>query len=145
MGENGLNTNLASEFYVLSMLHRIGCKAYLTLGNKKSVDVVIERGEKILTVDVKGLQGTSSFPIDNWDKKHKNHFLIFVSFIGKITDPSCLPEVYIVPSLELEKKHEELNGKSLIYKNPKGNRIVIQLSKLRKLKNKYKNKWNYLK
>ena len=34
------NTNLASEFYVLSMLHRLGSDASLTLGNKKSVDIV---------------------------------------------------------------------------------------------------------
>lgn len=27
------NTNLASEFYVLSMLHRLGCDASLSLGN----------------------------------------------------------------------------------------------------------------
>ena len=37
------NTNLASEFYVLSMLHRFGCNASLTLGNKKSVDIVVVR------------------------------------------------------------------------------------------------------
>ena len=33
------NTNMASEFYVLSMLHRIGVDAALTLGNKKAVDI----------------------------------------------------------------------------------------------------------
>jgi hypothetical protein len=39
------NTNLASEFYVLSMLHRFGCDASLTLGNKKSVDIVVVPAE----------------------------------------------------------------------------------------------------
>ncbi len=38
---NGYNTNLAAEFYVLSMLHRLGADANLTLGNKKSVDIAI--------------------------------------------------------------------------------------------------------
>ena len=33
------NTNLAAEFYVLSMLHRLGADAALTLGNKKGVDM----------------------------------------------------------------------------------------------------------
>ena len=37
--QRGYNTNLASEFYVLSMLYRCGLDASLTLGNKKSVDV----------------------------------------------------------------------------------------------------------
>lgn len=32
---SGYNTNLAAEFYVLSMLHRRGADANLTLGNKR--------------------------------------------------------------------------------------------------------------
>jgi hypothetical protein len=53
------NTNLAAEFYVLSMLHRLGAEATLTLGNKKAVDIVIvrESGDAV-TIDVKGLAGT---------------------------------------------------------------------------------------
>ncbi len=43
MGEKSQNTNLASEYYVLSMLYRIGANAYLTLGNKKSVDIIVEK------------------------------------------------------------------------------------------------------
>jgi hypothetical protein len=38
------NTNLAAEFHVLSALHRLGADANLTLGNKKSVDIVVVRG-----------------------------------------------------------------------------------------------------
>ena len=143
MGEKSQNTNLASEYYVLSMLYRVGANAYLTLGNKKSVDIVIDKDGETLTADVKGLRDTSCFPIDNWNKKHKNHFLIFVSFLRKMEDPSCLPEVYIVPSTELERTWKELNGKSVIYKNPKGTRLVVELSRLRKLKDKYKDKWEY--
>ena len=37
------NTNLAAEFYVLSVLHRLGAEANLTLGNKKAVDIVVLR------------------------------------------------------------------------------------------------------
>lgn len=37
------NTNLAAEFYVLSMLHRWGADAVLTLGNKKAVDILVTR------------------------------------------------------------------------------------------------------
>lgn len=41
MAKSGYNTNLASEFYILSMLHRLGADAMLTLGNKKSVDITV--------------------------------------------------------------------------------------------------------
>ena len=50
------NTNLAAEFYVLSMLHRLGFDASLTLGNKKAVDIVVVRDSgNVVTIDVKGL------------------------------------------------------------------------------------------
>ena len=37
------NTNLAGEFFILSVLYRLGADANLTLGNKKSVDIVVGR------------------------------------------------------------------------------------------------------
>lgn len=60
------NTNLAAEFYVLSVLHRLGAHATLTLGNKKSVDIAIVTGKgRALTVDVKGVAGPHDWPADN--------------------------------------------------------------------------------
>jgi len=141
MSEKSLNTNLASEYYILSCLYRIGSNAYLTLGNKKSVDIIIEKKGELLTVDVKGLLGNTNFPIDNWSKKDKNHYLIFVSFDNKIQDTNYCPEVYIVPSAELENTYNVLGGKSIIYSNPKGNRKVVQLNRLRTLEREFKNKY----
>ena len=60
------NTNLAAEFWVLSALYRLGIDAQLTLGNKKSVDIIILRKSlKMFTVDVKGLAGRHYWPADN--------------------------------------------------------------------------------
>ena len=53
--------------------------------------------------------------------------------------------IYIVPSTELERKHPELENKSVIYVNPKGNRKVVQLNRLRKLKHLYNDRWEYFK
>lgn len=143
--EKQINTNLASEFYVMSCLFRLGADAHLTLRNKKAVDILIHRNDReTITIDVKGLQGTTSFPIDNWERKDKSHFLIFVSFVNKISVCSVLPEIYIVPSTALEQDYSELDGKSLIYQNPKQNRKVINLSSLRKLKEHYHDKWELL-
>lgn len=43
------NTNLAAEFYVLSMLYRLGADAALTLGNKKAVDIIVANENKTIT------------------------------------------------------------------------------------------------
>jgi hypothetical protein len=130
------NTNLAAEFHVLSVLHRLGMSATLTLGNKKSVDIVIARAAgDTYTVDVKGLAGKTNWPVDNLKEGKKRHFIVFVTFLGKISDPSVSPEVYIVPSEEVS---------SVIYRNPAGNRRVIQLGRARKVWGKFKNDWELL-
>ena len=58
------NTNLAAEFYVLSVLHRLGADAMLILGNKKSVDIAIVRdaGDAV-TIDVNRFQPVASLPL----------------------------------------------------------------------------------
>src|SRR3990172_7500083 len=60
------NTNLASEYYVLACLHRLGATANLTLGNKKGVDIVVVRdaGDAV-TVEVKGVADKYEWPADN--------------------------------------------------------------------------------
>jgi hypothetical protein len=100
------NTNLAAEFWVLSMLHRLGVDATLTLGNKKAVDIVItddRAGHK--TVDVKGLQKRYDWPADNIRQSapgdHFEHFYVFLTFDGKIKDPDYAPSVWIVPANEV--------------------------------------------
>ena len=96
------NSNLAGEFYVLSMLHRLGADATLTLGNKKAVDIVVVRAAgKTVTVDVKALAGKTSWPVDNFRGEKKGHFLALVCFLGKIEDLAVVPEIYIVPSMKV--------------------------------------------
>ena len=130
------NTNLASEFYVLSMLHRLGSDANLTLGNKKSVDIVIVRDSgEVVAIDVKGLAGKTSWPVDNVTKVAKDHFLVFVSFIGKIGDHTVPPEVYVVPSKRLA---------PLVYHSPNGKRHVLPLSRMRKDGTRFRDAWDLI-
>jgi hypothetical protein len=94
------NTNLAAEFYVLSMLHRRGAEASLTLGNKKAVDIAIVRGAgRTVTVDVKGVAKRWDGPADNVHlPTHNRHFLAIVSFEGKIREPASPPSVWVIPA-----------------------------------------------
>jgi hypothetical protein len=97
------NTNLAAEFYVLSMLHRLGADAALTLGNKKAVDIIVANESRtITTIDVKGLEGRYDWPADNIRLlQDTQHFYVLVSFEGKITDPLSPPSAWIIPANEL--------------------------------------------
>jgi len=98
------NTNLAAEYYVLSMLYRLGADASLTLGNKKAVDIVVAyRAGRTATIDVKGLVGRYDWPADNIRLPAKGrHFYVLVSFEGKISDPSICPSAWIIPAKYLK-------------------------------------------
>lgn len=97
------NTNLASEFYVLSMLFRLGVDAALTLGNKKAVDIIVANEDgTTTTIDVKGLVGRYDWPADNIHLlEGTQHFYVLVSFEGKIADPLSPPSAWIIPANEL--------------------------------------------
>lgn len=97
------NTNLAAEFYVMSALYRLGADAALSLGSKKAVDITVIRGEgEAVTVDVKGVAGPYDWPADNVRvPDHDRHFLVLVSFEGRIRDLAQVPSVWVVPAREL--------------------------------------------
>jgi hypothetical protein len=100
MSEKGYNTNLASEFFVLSSLHRLGMSATLTLGNKKAVDIaVILDGDRVITIDVKGLATKSDWLLgDGPLHTSPNHFIVLVGYQGKIKELEYPPRIWIVPS-----------------------------------------------
>ncbi len=136
MKDSGYNTNLAAEYYVLSMLYRMGMNAYLTLGNKKSIDIIVDHGGRISTIDVKGIAGKTLWPMDNFSNERENHFIVLVSFLDKIDNPSIIPGTYIVPAPKV---------KSLLYHNPNGTRQGIRLSIMKKLSNEYLEAWRLIK
>lgn len=82
---------------------------------------------------IKGLAGNTSWPVDNIKKAKKGHFVVFVCFNGKIAEPLTIPEVWVVPSTEVEK---------YTYHSPNGKRHVVPRSTLRSKAKKYKNAWS---
>src|SRR5881394_1177114 len=93
---------LASKFYVLSVLHRLGADATLTFSQSDNVDitVVLESG-KALTVDVKTLTGPLEWPVADF-RARAGHFVTFVWY--PVADhPNILPSVYIVGSEQLRR------------------------------------------
>lgn len=140
MGTKSENTNLASEFYIMSVLHRLGLEPILTLGNKKDIDILLHKNNKIYTIDVKGLKGKTNWPIGNKEKinnlkkqKLKNHMFIFVTFLDKIEDVAVQPEIFVVPLRDV------LNLK--VYWG-KQNQYSIEYRDLKKT-NKYRNVRDY--
>lgn len=94
-------TGIASEFYVAGELSRLGYNVTLTFGNTKAIDLLVEKGNKVVAIQVKGIQSTKS---GNWNlDKSKitsdpNLFLVLVNL--HIDHPSKKPEFFILTSKE---------------------------------------------
>lgn len=127
-------TSLASEYYVMSTLNRLGYDASITLGNRKAVDIVVEINGRVVTIDVKGMASKTNWLLDNFSDADKpNHFIVLVTFLGKFGDIQTEPEVYVVPANEVPR---------LLYINPKGNRKTLPYKVM--AGNSYKNAWYLL-
>ena len=96
----GFDTGIASEYLVLSMLYRLGVDAYMTLGNKKSVDIWIKNDDDFaIEIDVKSVREYDFISVGNVEAKD-NRYIVFVIYNKKFDfkDVPTLPEFYIVPS-----------------------------------------------
>lgn len=126
---NSFNTGIASEYLILSLLYRQGVEAYISQGNKKSIDIRIVKSDGTsISVDVKSVRGYSSLVVNNVRAK-VNHFVVFVIYKNQFQKLDLLPDIFIVPSNQLESITE-------IYGNEK-----------RVLKGKildFKDKWEYI-
>ena len=94
------NTGTASEMLVCSMLMRMGLEAYLTMGNKKSVDIRVVQDDRAWTIDVKAVRGYSSWIVNNVVEK-SNHFVVLLCYNNHFEDVNETPGVYVVPSGEM--------------------------------------------
>ncbi len=99
--KSGYDTGTASEFLVLSNLYRLGVNAFISLGNKKSIDLIVKaKNGSSISVDVKSVQGYSSIVVNNV-RAAANHFIVVVVYKNKFADPTVLPDFYIIPSDEV--------------------------------------------
>ncbi len=113
--KKGYNTNMASEFFVLSCLHRVGIDACLTLGNKKSVDIVGWRptGE-LVTIEVKAVAGKHDWFTGSAELYERGRmYVVLVSYSGKIADTREMPQIWVLPgrvAASLVKKYNRAFG-----------------------------------
>jgi hypothetical protein len=114
--KSGYDTGTASEFLVLSNLYRMGVNAFISLGNKKSIDIIIKaKNGSSISVDVKSVQGYSSIVVNNV-KAALNHFIVVVVYKNKFSDPTVTPDFYIIPSRRVVKLSENYNGQRRLLK-----------------------------
>lgn len=99
----GKHLEFAAKFHVLSVLHRLGAEANLTLVQPDNVDIIVVRESgQAVTIDVKTLAGTTSWHVEHF-RPRKHHYVVFVSFAQEIEEPDAPPRVFVANSRRLER------------------------------------------
>ena len=118
--ENSYNTNLASEYLIMSLLSRVGKDAYLSLGNKKGVDIIVKTQKgSICIIEVKGVNKKDDWIICNSGKfpNLPNLFYALVCFNGKIKELTDVPDFYLIPAFILAEitEHKIAKNKKTVF------------------------------
>ena len=93
------NTGISSEFFVAGELARRGFNVTLTFGNTKAIDLLVEKDGKLIPIQVKGIQRTSSICWNLSIEKLKDPSLIFV-LVNLHADTLQQPEYFILTAAE---------------------------------------------
>lgn len=128
-------TGIAAEYYVAGELSRLGYNVTFTFGNTKSIDLLIEKDDSIIAIQVKGIQKTKSI-CWNLDKTKVKPNIFYVLVNLHIDKPSEKPEFFVLTSDEALK---------LFTSSPKlgDKRAALDYKKLKRLE-VYQDKWEKL-
>jgi hypothetical protein len=128
-------TGIAAEYYVAGELSRLGYNVTFTFGNTKSIDLLIEREDRIIAIQVKGIQRTKSI-CWNLDKTKVKSNIFYVLVNLHVDVPSEKPEFFILTSNE---------ALELFTSSPKSGdkRAYLDYKKLKKI-GIYQDKWSRL-
>lgn len=140
IAKTNYNTNLASEYFAMSLMCRSGLDAYLSLGNKKGVDILINtNNNSICIVEVKGVNKRNDWIITNSGKLPIDNrlFYLLVCYHGRINDLMFQGDFWLIPSKIFEN--------SYAYKIASNNKTVYINNKIiRENYDDYKNNLNEL-
>ena len=122
------NTGISAEFFVAAELSRRGYNVTLTFGNTKSIDLLIEKNNSTIAIQVKGIQRKKSIC---WNLKRTSirENLIYV-FVNLNADTLVEPEYFILT-------HEEIKEHLKVVKS---GRDYIDYNYLKRLD--FEDKWD---
>jgi len=133
--QGGYATSLASEFYVLSALYRLGLDANLTLGNTKGVDSVVARGPgRASTIATKAVARKNDWLVGRLGiDPREQHYVVLVSHEGEFDNPAELPSVWVFHHDDLSHtsahRRQGVRGTSLESRYEKPRQISLKTGK----------------
>jgi hypothetical protein len=133
--KKGTLTAMAGEFYVMTTLYRKGYQPALTLGNAKSIDILVRnKNGKLLEISVKANCGGGKWPVGTEDVSLRHDLYFVLLHFTNFKDIHSSPKACIIPANSVRQLKEGFFESQAIYLY-KGGRERIQ---------QYENAWDLL-
>jgi hypothetical protein len=114
--KSGHATGMAGEFLVMERLFRLGCEPALTLGNAKSIDILVHtHAGGIKKVSVKAVRGGGKWPVGCGDLSNEKNLVFVFLLYEKFDDPKTSPKIWVMPAPEVEMRKRPWFNKFAIY------------------------------
>lgn len=95
---------MAGEFFVMESLFRLGHEPSLTLGNAKTIDILVRTiSGKLYEVSVKAIQGGGKWGVGTEDYSNRGNLIFVLLYYKSFSDISTVPESFVLPAEDVEK------------------------------------------
>lgn len=130
---SGHATAMAGEFFVMERLYRLGHQPALTLGNAKSIDILVRSSSgHLYELSVKAICGGGKWNVGTTDLSNRNTLVFVLLHYKDFEDLSSIPEAWVIPSSEVGKLRKNWFKSQAIYASNDDDRKKI---------GPYKEKW----
>jgi hypothetical protein len=107
---------MAGEFFVMERLFRRGDEPALTLGNAKSIDIIVRTQKGALkTISVKSARGGGKWGVESDDLSGEKNLLFVFLLYKSFDDLTTSPQVWVMKAADVEQRKKPWFNKSAIY------------------------------
>ena len=133
---NGHATGMAGEFFVMEKLFRLGHEPALTLGNAKSIDVLLRKSDGTLReISVKAIRGGGKWGVSSGDESRATSRVYAFLHYRDFDDPKSDVEVFIIPARDVQRLKEPWFKGQALYCSNKAARDRLE---------KYRDAWHHI-
>jgi hypothetical protein len=121
MGPIGYATGMAGEFFVMERLFRWGHEPALTLGNAKSIDIIVSTNDgKLKKISVKSVREGGKWAVGKDNLKNEEDLIFVFLLYKKFDDLKEDPDVWVMKATDVEEKKKTwLNQFGIYYDSSK--------------------------
>jgi hypothetical protein len=133
---DGHATGMAGEFFVMEKLFRLGHEPALTLGNAKSIDVLVRRSDGTLReVSVKAIRGGGKWGVASEDESAAKTRVYVLLLYRDFDNPKADVDVFVIPARDVQRLKEPWFKGHAIYCSNAVSRDAIE---------KYRDAWHHI-